>query len=255
MPSKDEWKTLLTEASKDNPEPKIATDYLEKMSEGGSKPISIKTEDDEIYIVKGRQNGRMIVNEQVVGFLGEVIGAPVPSVAIIDIPEIIIKENPTIQYMQSGLSHGSLYMEGYSGRKVIEHTDVPENKSRFAKLAVLYSWIMASDRQIIYEEDSKLAISVDHGHFFPGGPNWQASNLQNNHQVTLDPFFDPCNLTSLDFEPISDILKAIQCETIAKAVARPPSIWGLSEDDRIELAIYLNERHTNLVSLLDGNNP
>jgi hypothetical protein len=56
--------------------------------------------------------------------------------------------------------------------------DVPDNRPRFAALAVLYGWIPAGDAQLIYRQTvSHLVYSVDHGHFFPGGPNWTLAGL------------------------------------------------------------------------------
>jgi hypothetical protein len=52
-------------------------------------------------------------------------------------------------------------------------------KFRFALLAILYGWLQAQNRQFLYEKPSKLVYSHDHGHFFPNGPNWKRSDLEN----------------------------------------------------------------------------
>ena len=46
-------------------------------------------------------------------------------------------------------------------------------KNRCALLAVMYGWFQAGDNQLLYRKTPpELVFSVDHGHFFPGGPEW-----------------------------------------------------------------------------------
>ena len=93
-------------------------------------------------------------------------------------PQELIDAQPEMRHMPAGISHGSQLVPNCSEREAYRYVDIAENRERFAKLAVLYGWMSAGDHQFIYRHDPpNLVHSVDHGHFFPGGPNWQVVQL------------------------------------------------------------------------------
>src|SRR4051812_13957187 len=90
-----------------------------------------------------------------------------------------------------GLAHGSrnaatnctdrldLIHQGYN--------NLPVNRSRVAALSVLYGLAHAADRQVIYRiGGDPLVFSVDHGHFFPNGPNWTVADLERDADGAID---------------------------------------------------------------------
>jgi len=251
LPTQEEWREAILNKKNSRPNPIKATTYLAKISTA-SQPVKITANNGKDYLVKGLQNNRMIVNEQVVGVLGELLGAPVPSPTLIDLPDALIKTQNEMSHMPPGVSHGSPWVSDCSDRdNHVKHTDLPENKPRFTALAVLYSWVHGNDKQWIYSNNSPyLVYSVDHGHFFPGGPEWKVNDLKNNLNVQIDPIFNSCGFTSEDFKPFYAKLGTSKHEMIAEAVARPPDSWSIDDDERIELAIYLEERCEKLLQLL-----
>jgi hypothetical protein len=122
---------------------------------------------------------------------------------------------------------------------------------RFAALAVLYTWMQASDHQVIYETTSPYRVwSVDHGHFFVGTPQWTPAALAAVPPVAqLDLFFQPVGLRRDELAGPFDRLEAVTVEDIAQAVARPPDEWGVRIDERSALCMFLYERRERVLAL------
>lgn len=120
---------------------------------------------------------------------------------------------------------------------------------------VLYSWIKANDNQLIYKKlKPHLAYSVDHGHFFPNGPNWTIETLRaNKNNIELDSWFLQCGLSETSMYQARDNLMTIKDEDIKLVVDSPPDEWGITEDERIELSDYLISRKQKLIEMLSDN--
>jgi hypothetical protein len=151
--------------------------------ESFSRPVLLSCgEKNEEFVVKGRHAGRAIVNEHVVGRLGALLEAPVPRIEIIEVPKDLIDAESELGHLVPGLAHGSQWIPDCSDRQWVQASDLKENRSRFGALAVLYGWVRANDHQLIYSNaDPRLVHSVDHGHFFPSGPDWRIQDLREAH--------------------------------------------------------------------------
>ena len=216
-----------------------------------SHPVAVSCDDGLVYVVKGRQVGRGIVNEQVVARIGIALGAPVGEPALIEIPQALIDVEPRLGFLSAGLAHGNRFVSGCSDRLWIDHTSVAENRARFALLAVLYGWCSAGDSQLIYPNaPPHLVLSVDHGHFFPGGPDWQRSNLDGAAHAVLDAgIVSGCGLTTSELNEGLAALGSVTEADIISAVSMPPDDWGLGLEDRVSLVNYLSRRQQELLAL------
>jgi hypothetical protein len=253
-----DWTALLAAGTSDRPAPLRAETYLRSFGTG-SKPVLLQCSDGGSYVVKGKQAGRQIVNDQVIAALGRLMGAPVPVPALVDVPAQLIALQPELQELAPGISlapgvsHGSTWVPGCSNQEPLRHTDAEGNNERFAILAVLYGWMQAQDHQFIYATASPhLVHSVDHGHFFAGGPNWTVDTLGATGHADLDATITPH--VSWENGLLSDVrnrLTNITDEVIAQAVSRPPDDWGLSNSDRSALASYLSRRRGEMVNKID----
>jgi len=246
--SPGEWEQQIKASP--NPPHVQAHTYLEKWA-SFSRPCAVKCSDGEVYVVKGRQVGRAIVTEQVVARLGAKMGAPVGCVTLVDVPQALIDIEPEMQHLPSGLAHGSLKIPDCTDRLGIQYAQVTQNRSRFARLAVLYGWVhVQHDQQVIYPKFSPfLVYSVDHGHFFPGGPNWISHGLRTAPAPSMDPWFDrDCLFSKEERREALEQLNDVSDEDIAQAVAAPPDDWVFPMADRVELAKYLSERRDSLLA-------
>jgi hypothetical protein len=116
---------------------------------------------------------------------------------------------------------------------------------------MMYGWAgVFSDHQFFYEDTTNRVLSFDHGHFFPSGPNWTIGSLRAAPVAIPDPMIvAACGLTNDELGEARNALLAMTAGIIAGAVSSPPVEWGLSIDEQIELATYLETRLSQLVAI------
>jgi len=215
-----------------------------------SQPVLLACDDGREYVTKGSQVGRMVVNEHVVCRLGQCIEAPTPNVVIVDIPGPLIAAEPQMRHLNPGEAHGAEWIANCTERETLLHSTVAENRSRFALLALLYGWVVAADHQFIYGNDvPHLVFSVDHGHFFPGGPNWSEETLRSASSPRLDPVIAAaCGFSKPELQIAAKELRAVVNDWIARIVEGPPEAWGLTPAERQTLREYLEGRRDELAA-------
>jgi hypothetical protein len=223
-----------------------------------SQPIDLKCGDGNLYVVKALRSdirqGRMMFNDQIVARLGRLIGAPVADVGLIDIPKQLIDLNPE-RNTQMGhvipcIAHGSRCFENVSERvDAFSHVSDDDNKSRFAAAGVLQAWVVASDRQFIYETvDPFRVYSVDHGHYFPHGPDWTTAHLTNAAPAAVAADLkNACALSQSDIAEVCVKLNTVSETDIGTILAIPPDTWDVPLPDRIALAEFLWMRRNELI--------
>jgi HipA-like protein len=249
MPTEAEWSQKISAAASTRPQPVSAQTVLGDWTSTFSKPVKLSCSDGQVYVVKGRQVGRdlgrHLFNEHIVGRLGHIIGAPVGEVALVDVPSDLIAADQKLAHFLPGLAHGSRFVSGYSERSGFEHTTVQENRQRYATLCVLFSWLGAGDHQFIFQKSPpNLVYSVDHGHFF--SENWTVESLARSPSAVMDPVFQCCALTTDELNEARVRLEGITEDDIAGTVGAPPDEWGVSLQDRIAMAEYLWKRRDEL---------
>jgi hypothetical protein len=217
-----------------------------------SHPVLLLCDDNQEYVVKGSQVGRAIFNDHVIAWLGKALGAPIGIPRIIDVPAGLIALEPKMAHMTAGLAHGTHWEPGCTDASPVQHEQLPENRIRFAALAVLYGWVLAGNEQFIYKTTApQLVVSVDHGHFFPNGPDWTTASLAGEPPPQLNQLIaGACNFTQAELAPVVARLRTIGDAHIAAIVGRPPAAWNVPRDERIALAEYLATRRDHLVHTL-----
>lgn len=244
MPSDDEWQELLDAADPTDP---VSADLFLKKLPGFSKSVLLSCDDGEDYAVKAQQARagryhRAIVADQVVGRLGQVMDAPVGQVGLVEVPQPLIEAEAEMQHCQPGLAHGCKWISGCSD-KARDFRDSPENRERFAKMAMLYGLAEAHDHQVIYENQPlHRAHSVDHGHFLPpGAGRWTEESLRDRETFEADPrILRQLNFSAAELRDACESLQELTHEVIAGAVASVPSAWGITEGERIAMADYFD---------------
>jgi hypothetical protein len=226
-------------------QPRIVNAHTWRRNFGtASGAVLLSCDDGNHYVIKGRQSQRQIVNDQIVGRLGEAISAPVGEVCHVDVPaELIQRNQTTMGHMAEGLAHGSLYVPDCEDSRALLYHDMPENRKRYALMAVLYGWTFANDHQYSYSTVDKLVYSFDHGHFL-GGPGWTGSALAAAPPALPDPaIVATCSLTAEEIRQARDVLVIVTRQTIAAAIASVPDGWGgLTIQERVSLAESLQAR-------------
>ena len=211
-------------------------------------PVLVKCEDGREYFVKGQQAGRQIVNDQIIARIGQALGAPVGEPRIIDISSELIDINSSLSHISPGTAHGTVFISDCLDAYDLIATSEPSNRSRLILLALLYGWMFSNDRQFLFNKNPpRLIYSVDHGHFFPGGPDWTIEDLQKAPKASLDSYFADCNFTLTELAEAKVALVSITDKTIIRAVSAPPESWGLTIEERLALIGYLIRRKQELL--------
>jgi hypothetical protein len=248
-----EWRTCIEFQIAARPAQLNAMQYQGKTWKSISKPVLMLCDGGGEYVVKYFHEPRMLVNDQVVGILGAAMGAPVPEVRLVNMPAALVTSDKALAHIPPGIWHGSQYLADVSDDKeAFAHQNVAENRVRFSILAAMYGHTLAQDHQFLYKKQPpELVFSHDHGHFFPSGPNWTASGLQGAPAAVPDPeIIRRCALTQEEVHTAIAALRGVTNAIIAGAVARPLDSWGLTMDDRIALASYLEKRRDELLAQL-----
>ena len=246
-----DWRKLIDEAAGNRPSPLTVVTYLGKFEGSAANPAKVQCSDDKIYALKGLNAGQMIFNDQVCAKLGRLIGAMVPEVAVADLSQTLIDINHNeMTHLGAGLGHASMLIPGCSGRSGIAHLNDGDNRQRFSRLAMFFGWMGGRDQQYIYEnQPPRLVYSVDHGHFFHGGPKWTVETLVRAPSAEADQkLVTQC---ALKVEEIADAcfpLRVVTPKQIAEAVATPPDEWGIDLGQRVALAKYLHRRRCELLA-------
>lgn len=253
-----QWERIIARASKRRPIPIEMVEFRHKW-DTDSKPAILVDAFRQEYVVKALQIGhshihRVIVSEQIVGHIGIQIGAAVGVPVLIHVPQSLIDMNPSLQEPYSfrpGTAHGSVRLPDCTDRGNFGQFESPENRFRSAMLAVLYGLLGCfADHQVIYEKQPPNRVySVDHGHFFSGGPLWTTDTLRDTPLVEVDATItQQCGLTEQDIMTARCSLQALQNKHIAYAIAMPPDEWQFPITERGEMAYYIANRRDQLLA-------
>jgi hypothetical protein len=187
---------------------------------------------------------------------GALIGAAVPRVSLVKIPKELIDANPdkahAMGHCQPGIAHGSELLPNVTERiDQFQHIGDDDNKRRFGVLGVLHCWIGFSDRQFLYEVTNPFRVfAVDHGHFFPGGPNWTLASLAAaSPPAVATDLATACGLAQDDLHAACAALAGVLDAQISQIVAVPPDEWGVKINERVGVAKYLSHRRDVLLKL------
>jgi hypothetical protein len=253
-----DWRTLINGATAAPPEPVQAQTFLRRYKTA-SQAVELGCADGNFYVVKGLRNdvqqGRMVFNDQVAARLGALLNAPVPGVALVEIRAELIAANPDkkeqMGHMLPGTAHGSLRIEDVTERiNSFDHPDEADNRVRYTVLAIFFGWLVAGDPQFIFKKaPPRLVYSHDHGHFFPGGPNWTIASLQRAPAPRADiALVSRLKLLPEELARACAPLRGVLPEQIAQALAVPPVEWGVSPDESVGLGELLYSRRASLLA-------
>jgi hypothetical protein len=180
------------------------------------------------------------------------LDAAVCEPCFVSIPESLRAIEPELHDVSAGLSHATAQIASCSDRGGLSNLDEPLNRNRFAGLCVLYTWLHAGDHQMIYSlVEPRIVWSVDHGHFFPGGPNWTGDTLAACGPIArLEPLFDVLGLEAADYKTYVERLSELDDQKIRDVVDTPPDEWGVGGQERLALADFIVRRRRELIPIL-----
>lgn len=256
----DEWEEMIVEGQRTTREVVNANAFVRSNPAGSfANPPLLGCDDGFEYWVKYSQaieygeykdrTGRLggMVADRVMAKLAEQMEMEVvpPARLVMISHSFRMFEEARLPGACSGLAHGSRNASANcTGRMDLAHNNYcfePINRPRYADLAVLYGLGLADDRQVIFSlVGDPLVHSVDHGHFFPCGPHWDAAGLSQQYDGALDPHVvSLCRLTKQELDVSLQKLQALTANQIAFVVAQTPAKWAFPMTDRVAVARFL----------------
>lgn len=220
-----------------------------------SKPVVWECNDKVHRIVKSLQVGRTdmarpMFTEVVLAALGQRIGAPVPTRSLVTVPAALIAAEPKAAHVLPGVGHAFDVIADVVDVGTQFNPPTEKTRRTAARLAVFYGWALGGNQQLLRKTEADGDVfTVDHGHFLPNGPAWNATGLTTAGDPALDRMFVPQTTDDLIADAIDD-LAALPDEVIAEAVALPPDEWGIPDDDRVAVAKYLAGRRDRLMTIV-----
>jgi hypothetical protein len=249
----DDWRVLL--ANIESAETDIEVQTFHRKTRTRAETAFVDCSDGYQYWIKGNpQLVRENFIEEVVGSLGICLGAPIPTIKIVKLGAALHSKQPELASHAVGFVHASRNeLDCVDGRPPIVHHDLPENRTRFAALAILYTWAGGADHQFIYKKQApQLVYSFDHGLFCGAGQpeNTWIPWLGNAVPVTdLDVVFAPAKLQKDELLPYFVALEGVTPLHIALSVARSPNTWPVTLDAKVAVCQYLERRREEVLRL------
>lgn len=130
-------------------DPILIIEVLGRSEQGATRPFLCRGEDKQLYYVKGRYAGlRSLCCEWVAGRLAQEMGLATPEIAMVEVPEKLIKgsDRPDIQDLGVGLAFGSARVEG--AQEVTWEAIREVSPDEKARILLLDWWVQNEDRTL-----------------------------------------------------------------------------------------------------------
>jgi hypothetical protein len=193
--------------------------------------------------LNNQQSPRVPTNEQVVGRLGALIGAPVCEVELVYIPSALAgwEFRQGVQLVE-GWAHGSVALDPVVETHGLDNRASDDNARRHAGICALYDWLGGSDPQWLVRGVDQEYFSHDHGHYFPGGPAWTATSLKDALDNPIQIATPSSGLDGGELRRLADALAALSTEEIEACAAKVPAAWPVTDEELDALTAHLVHR-------------
>ncbi|MEA2254718.1 MAG: hypothetical protein QOG35_763 [Solirubrobacteraceae bacterium] len=220
---------------------------LQQSNAGGSGSFLVRADDGCRYWCKVLNNAqgdpKVPVNEQIVGWLGSLIGIAVCEPRLVEIPEALADwEFRPGHHLQSGWAHGGLAVEGAIETRTLDHRTSDNNSVRHAGFYALHDWLGGADPQWLYASaDEQRYYSHDHGHYF-WGPSWTPATLSANVGTAAPLGVASAGLDPSELERLADRLDSITEQEVAGALPNFPEDWPIDQSEIRAVVDFATQR-------------
>ncbi len=241
---------MLTIQRSHDPEGIDAIAPLQQARGGLSAPFLVRASDERRYwckVINNPEHTRIPINEQLVGRLGQVLGAATCEVALIRIPEDLAgwqfcSWNSSLQ-LEPGWAHGSAEVAGAVETRTMRSRISDDNARRHAGLYAIYDWLCGEDPQwLACGSQQDAFFSHDHGSYFPNGPGWTVDSLRRHGLRSHTLPFTPDGLDPEELARLADRLQAITPEELAAVGSSLPATWPVGDDELKALLDFVQDR-------------
>jgi hypothetical protein len=248
-----------------------AVQHVRRMR-GGAQSHMMRCADGFYYVVKFQNNPqhtRVLVNDWLGTRLGEMIGLPMPAVAIVDVHPWLVEHTPDLRLelcgqrrmMTAGLSFGSRYVLAPTEGQVFDYlpeTMMPRvrNVRDFAGVLALDKWTCnANGRQAAFwkkgREHKFHASFIDQGYCFNAG-EWSYPDAPLRGVFGRNDVY-ACVTSWESFEPWLSRIEAFPEGSVwPLAEEIPPEWYGGAAEELESLLKKLLERRSRVRELIES---
>lgn len=223
-----------------------ATLPLRAAGHGASASFLVRADDGRDYWCKAVNNPsstRIPTNEQVVGRLATIIGVAVPELMLVDITGIAGWEFSPGRTVEPGWAHGSTPVEACVETRDLQHRTDNDNRVRHVGFYALMDWFAGGDQQWLYSGIEQNAYySHDHGHYFPGGPNWTPAALQATSTSAVSLGVPAADLDDAEVARVADAIERVSRGEIDAELSKIPADWPVDDAQLEALAAFIEAR-------------
>lgn len=236
--------------------------YIRKIEAGISRPSLVSCDDRQSYVVKfcGFQvHPKMLFNDYVCSRLAQRLGIPVPDVRIVYIPRELIDmdEYLSVNRIKEGYHFGSHFIKDSTEFFGPLQIGRAANLNKVADIIAFDIWVNNDDRAnnpgnlLVTSENPSQIMAIDYGNSFCG-PDWDDAELIHG-ELCIPPFDgEVYNILRLSVEgpdPFDEICSKIEATTpeeIMDCIGWIPPEWGINNDTKNLVAMYLNRNKEKL---------
>lgn len=210
-----------------------------------------------VKVIGNPQHEMVPVNEQIVGRLGSLIGAPTCQVDLVNVTDAMA-ESIQDPGFKAGIAHGSLHVKTATHEvRTLSLRQRDDNATRHAAIVALVDWCFGFDHQwLVAGLSDQEFYSHDHGNFFPYGYTW-SENLESLPSVLHEPprlprRFSPVGLNPAELERCAGFLEGIDPQLLVSVLSAVPQDWPVSNCELEHLGWFLEKRAPSSADRLRG---
>ena len=200
--------------------------------------------DNQLYWIKAPDNpqgSRSLIAEVVAYGLGRVLGAPVPSNALVKIPDNLGWRFKDGRTMKAGTGHASLDVPyAVVSDDWATYSDMDDNRHRQAFIFATWDLCMGGDPHWIHQVSADHSIwTIDHGFWLATETDWDLKSLR---QIGVRPWqydLDPSVASATALEQAAESVEGLSLDAIRSITDDVPLDWGTSRAELEELASLL----------------
>lgn len=206
----------------------------------------IRAEDDRDYWCKALNNPvseRIPINEQIAGHLGAGIGVAVAAPTLVRLDGLEGWEFHPGKRIEPGWAHGCAAVEGAIETRSLDHRSEDSNRVRHAGFFALMDWLAGGDQQWLYGAlEENAYYSHDHGHFFPGGPDWTAEALSATGTAARMLGVPSDGLDSTEIQRLAAAIEGTQIQALETVMSKIPQEWPVGDEELAALVDFIAAR-------------
>lgn len=226
------------------PLPRLALLAPFQRGTSGSAAFLGLASDGQQYWVKppgNPQGSRTLVAEVIAYGIGQLIGAPVPANALIEIPVTLDWEYTDAYRLRGGTGHGSRNVEDVVvAEEWGTYSRLDDNRRRQAMILALWDLCMGVDPQWLHQTTEDYSIwSFDHGFWLAGESDWTIDSLKTIGTSAWQFDLDLGVASDGGLREAADQLDALSLTAIQTVVGSVPLEWDTTTEELSELASIL----------------